>query len=414
MSAPKIHLTIARSDSAHVQRLRGLNRPWNGVVCIRLRPDTRRIHPILSDLLAAMGIRNDVSGRPRNMQESMYHTVVWLLANQITDVIVTGAELLDPDHGRQLIQLAHVTGTALWLVGDHVISDSLLEVLEDWPIEPLNQAAFDKRWEPATTHDESERRDPGVCWPQHVPSSDFPVFIAEARRHLNGDDVAVVESAYWSCVATSKAALTQIKNVDADSVAQVLDLAVADAVSMSEVITTVRAVQAAAFTSGWFIQVNMRSLLANSGHTGRGVMQDPAALDRLRAYSQPYRAAACVLAAARVARGHTVAMRLDDVLPSGALSRQGSVPQDAWVYLRALRLERITSGAGPQDALFADARGEEITGRALTRAVDDAARELGLAIASVRTVKESRGRSWIDAVGVSVQPLGVVIDGGHT
>ncbi len=222
MNRPKIHLTIARSDSAHVQRLTRLNQPQNGVVSIRLRPDTRRINPILRDLLTAMGIRHDVSGRPRNVHESTYHTIDWLLANRITDIIVTGAELLNPDHCRQLIKLTHVSGAALWLVGDHAISDGLLEALTDWPVEPLDQTAFDNRWVPLDTSDESETHDLEVCWPQHVPSSDFPVFLAEIRRHVADDEVAVVESAYWNCVATTKAALTQTKNIDADRVIEVL------------------------------------------------------------------------------------------------------------------------------------------------------------------------------------------------
>ena len=80
---------------------------------------------------------------------------------------------------------------------------------------------------------------------------------------------------------------------------------------------------------------------------------------RLRAYREPYRGAACALAAAELAPETMTSLTLGQVDPEGTSVTPSDrpapveIPQGADVYLRAQLWYRRLQGAGDSDLLFA-------------------------------------------------------------
>lgn len=408
---PFVHFTIAYSDTQHARFLASLNEVEAGVVSIQARPETRRIGWVARDLLAAVGISDKVSGKGRNTQENVALVPIWLVAHNIGDVIVTGVEVLGADIVAELIELATLSRVRLWLVADHEIGDSTLQVLEQWPIRPVDQDTFDRHWK-----EEVKQRLPQpkpvaaeVTWPNEVPASDFPVFLAEVRQMLRTEEAAVVENRFRKIHDRVAAALREMPELSEMEATSVLRSHMNDCVTRAEIVTTVRAFQVAAFKAGWFIQVDLGRMLAAGTHDIAAVAADPTTWRKLRAYRQTFKAATCAFGAMDIDIDAQLRLKVSDVSSDGTEvivgNRPVAAPAGAEPFLRAARLQQLAEGAAPTDRLLIR-NGRAIGYRALRDAVDSAATECGVLLTSgLLTRQRDDSRHWRQRHGISIQAL---------
>ena len=409
---PTITFTIAKSDTAHARFIAGLNAPDAGVVSIRIRPDTRRFGWIAKDVLAATGKREDVSGGGRKVDAGL--ALVWLLAHDIRHLVVAGVEALNPEFVSELVTLAVTCRIHLWLVADHVAPEPLTDTLEQWPVTPTPQHDFDTHWQEHLAQTRSqhaaERTDDQANWPAHVPSSDFPVFLADVHRHLPAHEAAHIDRAFRTAVSGAVDEFRAAEDLTADQITGLLRAHVSECASLAEATIVARAFQVAAFHTGWFVQIDLETFLASSEHDITATVRNPATWTRLRAYKHPYQGAVCALVAAGVDLSCQRTLTVGDVNSDGThVTVDGTtitVPDGASVFLQAHTLHRMTEGADRTDSLFADVDGKQFSVRKLARALSDAATDLGIVLyaGQVRRSNPNR-RLWRSGHGISIKRL---------
>lgn len=432
-SEPLIRLTVADSDAAHSRFLAGLNRPEDGVLSLRARPTTRRNGWMSKDLLAAMGKRFDVSGKLRNDQEYTALVPVWLAAHDISDVVISGVETLLLDHLHHLALLAHGSGVRLWLVADHVASAALHELAAAWPMFGMSRRDFDAHWSALPEQPETAEGLAGLGqdWPAEVPYVDFPVFLSEARSRLAPDEAEAVASGFLKAFEETHRILEAGDDevLDEDTVADMLRTLLRDCTTRPEMVTCVRAFQTAAFVDRWLVLVDLDTFLSSGSDHLAALAANPETWRSLRAYTQPYRAAACALVAAGADLDSLESLRLADLLDNrlgtdlaldrlpapgdadAACSSNGGsadgldLPRGSEVFVRALVLQRLAGGATADDNVFYDGS-DQVGPRTLGRALDAAATELGLVFSTgpVRRKTETP-KQWRQRHGVSVQHI---------
>jgi hypothetical protein len=293
-----IQLTSLRPDTTLARRLGRLNAPDQGTVAITVRPDTRRSGWLSRDLVAALGVRHDVTGQSRRDTDDQQLAPVWLDAYTIRNLLVIGAEALTDDLVHELVDIASLAALDLWLVADHTVPEPLTDALSDWPVTACPPDRFVARWLPdSTDSDITLIASPAPSpLPEVVPQADFTVFRATARRQLPAEQFAVVDNLYRATTSDVADALG-----DGRHPLEALRTALAGASSPSETTVTARAVQAAAFVAGWHLRIDLPALLAHSDQLRAAAVDDPRVWRQLRAYRQPHRQVVCALTLVGVA-----------------------------------------------------------------------------------------------------------------
>ena len=403
-----LSLTVARSDRAHARFLAALNRPDRHVLSIRARPAARRFGWLGRDLMEALGIRSELAGGGKYNFDASMLAPVWLHVDGITDLIVSGAEAITEPHLVEMLLVAQAADVGLWLVADHILSAPLVAVLEDWPVEVIDQETFDQQWSPVSGAQPAPVGGLEERWPTALPASDFPTFLTDVRRLLNREDADAVEHAYRAAVdlAATRFASTHITE---EEIVSVLKEAMAGAVTLARCVTAVRGVQVAEFAAGWHIQFDEAVFGGSGDHPIVATVADPLTWRRLVAYLPPYRGAVCAMFAAggdpRLLAGITV----DDVTADGTSVQVGGarlqLPAGAERSVRALRLERIFDGAAGDDLLFGWTD-DPFHIRRFKIVVAEAARDLGLVFFAGRTIARSETPpKWLRRNGITVSRL---------
>lgn len=374
-----IHLTLIDLDTPTARALGRRNqRPDTAVITVR--PDTRRPAWLARDLLAAVGIRHSRSGQTRRDADDRQLVPVWLHAHQVRDVIVVGVESLPAPLLPELIELATLADTTLWLVADHLLPGAITDVLADWPIHPCPPTAFRDRWladTPDTPDQHAAPRAPDDELPELLPAADFTLFRATARRQLPDAAFDAVDARWQAALDAALDALTERTDP-----AQVLRDAVGRCQSAAAVTITTRAVQAAAWRHGHHLRVDLDALLAHDDHAPVAAADDPATWEQLHTYRQPVRQAGCALTLLGVAPTQQLDLTLDDLdLKRPALHVDGRwrpLPERACPTLHALRASRLAAGAQGTDPLMARMDGQPVSARTLADAVNAVRQETGL------------------------------------
>lgn len=412
MPISQITLTIARSDTRHARFLATLNDPASGTVAIRIRPDTRRFGWVARDILAALGKREDVSGKGRNNESDTRLAQIWLVAHSIGDLVVVGVEALRSDLISELAMFAFTCGLRLWLVADHELPASASRVFAQWPVVPVGQAKFDAHWQPRVFAAAARPVPSRSLWPTHVPNSDFPVFLTDVHHLLPKPQAQVVDGRFRQAAAAASEALQnpELTDVTAEHVAGLLRAHLNDCVSLAEMVTVVRAFQVAAFHLGWFVQVDTTSFLASSEHKIHATVRNAQTWRSLRAYKQPYRSAVCALRGSDIDLARQQQITIADVEPDGGhvaiAGEHIRIRDDAAVYVRAMLLYRLADGAKPADLLFTRRDGGQVGVRKLVQVLMDAATELGVVLYAGQVKRSNRSnRLWRQGQGISVQLL---------
>ena len=183
----------------------------------------------------------------------------------------------------------------------------------------------------------------------HVPRAAFYVWRARARATLTPADFETVDRFYRSTFTT----VTADPPGDADTAARVLTGLLEPVTGPGECVTVVRAMQAAMFVNGLYLNlVTSKALAAVRSHEHRRL--DTREIRSLRAYAEPWVGVATLLHDAGMEYGSNMSRLLvKHITPDGTLIVKGrdawDLPDEAAPFLRAQRHLRLLEGAPPDD-----------------------------------------------------------------
>jgi hypothetical protein len=381
------------------------SQPHQGTVVFPVTPDLRRRHELGQDILAALGKRADVTGVGRRADEDWSVLPAWFDAYKIGHLVVAGAEQLPTSLWPDLVGLAEDTDVNLWHLAwrpagetyhdnlaRHRFTEATLEDLQAVIPPAPADATSPKAWFPA------------------VPADNYPTFLAACRDLFDHEAFAQVREHYTDTARTMSTWLDATAIVDESTVIAELRSQLAPCVSYDEMVTVLRATQAAGHNAGWLIAVDPMRFCATADAAPAATVADPQTWERLAAYRDPYRAAACALAAVEWSVDEICAVTLADVATDGATAtRPGqdptTVPPGAEVYLRAQVAHRRRQGAAATAPLFADGD-RALSDRTIVDAVRVPATDLGISLLSGPFQRRHfDDRTWKNRWGISVQDI---------
>lgn len=402
--------------------LRNLDRPHTAVLAVRPNRRSRRLAWLANDLLEAVGVSSDVSGAGRNASDDWELVALHYHQHQIRTLLVLEAHDLDNYLTGKLLELAATLDLQVILVAHPSRRGELPDLLDAWPHERLDRDQFRATWltpdptkHPATEQEEgTSAGDVDV----RVPTSDFPTFRADCRRLLEEDAVEAVDHRYLETLeqartwADTEHDILAVREHDAaeDVVALWLRDRFDDCATADQMLTVVRATQVALFEAGIYLQVDIDAFLGANHRVHTAATRSPETWRRIAAYRQPYRQAACALAAANLSLDQMHQLTLTDLNDDASTitvdDRTVTVEPDARPCLQLLALERQIHGATDNSPLFADENGEPLSDRQLTLAVTDPLTECGVALVNGQVVRRTQQPNrWTRRQGISIQHL---------
>jgi hypothetical protein len=398
-----IRYVIADSDQDRVARILNANRPDAGVVTCQVAPEMRRTHAAVTDLLRMFGCRDDVAGAGRNTDRDSEAVIAWLLADQITDVVLVDVQWMHPSLLADVFGIVAAANAALWLVAHEPIADSWATHLAGWPLTPTDQDELDTFIQNVPPPPEPPERSSGLF--PRVVDAPWVVFRAENRDHLSADEFKLFDAVFVDAVQTGIDTLTA-GTPSEEMVLEYLAGRCNARATYDEVLVEVRAAQVAAWRTGWHLQVLIPQFAAATRLSPTiAQMQRRDWWDRLAVYPHPWRAAVCAYTAAQLGCDTIIELTVADANPDGS-SNRAAIPAAARRYVRAQRLIRIAQGADARDPLFVGDTGAAIGSRRAAQALLDAAVDCGVNLIGGRVPrKDTTGLMWANRNGISVQPL---------
>ncbi|QLQ15602.1 MAG: hypothetical protein HZY73_07825 [Micropruina sp.] len=318
-----------------------------GEALVAMARKSRRPYQLHLDVLTAMGCRPDVRGATtrRGPGRELDLISAWTYAHEFAHIYVCHADYVtDPRWFSTLAEALARAGASTHLVCDSTTGATLCDWAdsEGHPIltDPPRLPRADEHPDAASVGD----------YPQMLPEADFYLWLARCRDLLAPHDFRTVRPLHegvWRLVPRPPRA-------GADARRRLVGV-VQDHPSQGEVVTCVRAAQAACFRHGLLLRLKLPHLLATV-QDGEARRLAPAEVRALHAYYDPWVACGVVLRDA----GHDYriagSLRVSGVDETGRLtSTQLSgdpLGEDARLYMRAQRFLRVSDGAAPADPLF--------------------------------------------------------------
>lgn len=320
------------------------------VVCAR---NGRRVCSLHSDILEGFGVRPDVrSGQQRLGATTELDLIeAWATAHRLSGFLLAHAEWCDPRWYADLHDRLQRAGTQLGLIADDDCADELADWVDQRGGTVASGTELDQFVAIHTRDAIPLAEDTGEDYPQILPLVDFYLWRSRCRQTLNGPDFAKVNAQYCDTYRKVVANPPQSPEQAAETLLGLVD----GTTHLGRATTMLRAMQAAVFTRGWSLQLLMpafRSAIAEQQHRRFA----PAELRAMRAYAQPWMAAAAILKDADVDYRTIPQFTLGCVDAAGDLTdRRGErrpLTPEAALYLRAQRRLRELEGAQPGDLLL--------------------------------------------------------------
>jgi hypothetical protein len=411
MSA-QLHSVVVHPDTESARRLRRASNPDAGIVVAAVPPDMRRSYELTWELLVGMGKMPDVAGAGRREDLNWEVLAAWIGAHRIEHLVLVDTQWIGPKFLGDIVGLAAVTGVDLWLVAQQPLDDGYVVALSGWPVieGPADELA---RLVAAALQMSETYVVPDF---PAVPADNYPTFRAEARRVLSGSEFDQVDATYraaFSAAAASFAQLVEGPGITEDRVLYEIRHQLHRCGTAEEMVVCVRGCQAAAHRAGWLVSAVLPRLVVTSEMASRAAVHAPSTWKRLRAYREPYRGAACALAALDLSIQTISGVRIADVSGSGQeleVPMAGElvhleVPAGADLYLRAQVAHRLIQGAVPDELLFATEEGP-MASKHLADAIRAPITEVGVPLYSQTLERvELDAKRWALRWGLSVQEL---------
>jgi hypothetical protein len=409
----RIRSVLVEHDTGVARRLRGATNLEQGIVAAGVPADLRRSYELSWELLTAVGKLRKVSGAGKHDDINWDVLTATLLANDVDHLIVVDAQWLGAKHLGALCGLALVTGADLWLMAHLPIDDTYPAILAGWPTHAATLGDLDTVLATARKSDRVENGAPQASLPA-VPFDSFLTFRAACRSALDPDPFARVDEVYQRAfdLAAEWWVNDEIGAADhEEAVLTALRNTVHGCTTVDEMVVVLRGFQAASFRAGWLVSVDLTRFIVTAEAAEAACVHSPTTWERLRAYREPYRGAACALVACDLGIESLLDIRIGQLSPDGTsvtvsgTERAVVVPLGAEVFLAAQRWYRLLHGAGDDDLLFAE-EGGPMGAKYLADAVRAPILEVGVPLYSQRVARADLDpKQWTRRWGISVQRL---------
>ena len=371
--------------------------PTSGIITFTARP-SRAAWAVTQSMLEAFGARFDIFGSGRKHDEDLALLSAWLVAYDIRIVVVRMAtNLNDFETMDSLLMLCEGVGAELALTCDEDTGIHLFDwVHQHGTVHPdmtLLTERIDAYRRPVMAVPEPE----DAAFPISLPKVDFYLFRARCRALLSSEQFEVVDALYRQTFRSVRDA--PFGTIEEAS-HRLLDTCSRHS-NVGVVKTIIRASQAAMFTKGILLKVDLTAFIRDVPD-GLHRRLTPAELISLRAYRTSWRSCVIVLRDANFSRSDIKALRMDQVMTNGQIVQAhiGQVSEAAKVYLKAQRLTRISEGASDVSPFIPNV----VTSIALAQR--QAGLELGLPCARTQEPYLSRAADrWRRHLGVTMLPL---------
>lgn len=362
------------------------------LVCMP-RPNGRRPFVLHRDVLAAMGCRSDVrTATARSpVGRDLLLIQAWTSAHAFRDVYVCHADFVaDPRWFTKLADAFTQAGAATHLVCDDTVTGKIL----DWADEHQHPISTEEPVLPAEQAPDKEATT--SSYPQMLPNADFYLWFARCRDLLSPAEFSTVHALY-SAVLNDWIAAPPASGRDAR--VRLVEL-VQTHRSQAEVLTCVRAVQAACFRHGLLLRLKLIHLLAAVQDQAHRPLTGPE-LRALRAYREPWIGVSVALRDAGIPTRELAAMTVSDVHDSGRTitTQTGPVPVsgETVIFVRALHALRELENAAPDDPFIPR------PARDITDAVRWARTDLNLP--GVTRAHHGKEADWADRMKLTLHDL---------
>jgi hypothetical protein len=306
-----------------------------------------------------------------------------------------------------LLESAALVGCEFWICAHDGISNDLDDWIDAWTDERLDWDTFRHHWDAARPSPATPAEPASAVFPD-VPDDDFPSFAAACERELSpADEAIVLERLIDARRRTS--AFADTEPLSEESLAAHLHGLIDTCATAAEMVTVLRGAQLALFERRYLVQVDLIQLLAIADDIPRRATRTPELWSRLRCYLEPYRGAACALAATGLGIDHIAEITVGDVSDDGRFvvshGMQLDIEPAARIFVAAQLLGRRLENAGADAPLLAR-RGEGMSRRSIADAIQAARRETGIVVISSRIERRTpTGKTWTRRYGVSIQEL---------
>ena len=434
VQSPRLRLVFDPEDHIdHHRALKAVHDLSAGRIVCELKGGRQNVTALAASVLTALGKDLDRRGNHKGSVLNWRRAEVWLRAEGVRELVAIRAQSLDWRCIEHMANLAARVDCGLTLVfaGQSELEGPRLRSVSRFPFEVLDFA----RW--ATGHGAACAKKPArpdgdghghgdgdgdgdgdeKAFPP-VPADDFTLFRASCRDHLNAGDFATVDSCWWAAFAAARAWVSAAGALDEEVVSAYLRDRMTSVASYGEVLTTIRATQAALFHAGWLVKVNHERFTGSALQEPYGLLTAANAA-ALRGFVPPRLAAAATLAMVlRTPTELLTGLHLQDLDEDGAavraLNGEFEIPGPFRSFLRALWLERVGQGAHAESPLFLAPDGKKrnedapMTPAAMRRTLKLVTRETGLLV--VREFSSLKlnpsAQNWNQRYGVSVAKFG--------
>lgn len=325
---------------------------------------------IAIDALAALGKRDDVTGKPRHATGFADLLPVWLTAHRTRLLIAIGAQNATPADLLDLSKMTQTTPTTVLFAVDHGYGAKMLHDLEsaaptliDWPRVPDHH--------PADLADQANHRADADILPRAAgsrqwstrepvfPAVEYWTFYATAKRQLTPYEFAPVHDLYTQTVDRLTnwfRTLTEAgQPLTVDLAHGSIKTLIEEQTTFDMVTVVTRAAQATYHQHGWFLDIDEREL-RNGLIRFPPSKTTPDLYDRLRALYEPTRAGTVALYLAGATPDAIRATTVDDLAQwhhnHDHTIAGVTVPAEAAPYLRATLLSRAFESATPDAPAF--------------------------------------------------------------
>lgn len=395
------------------------------IVCDVL-PHTRRLEPLADAMLAGLGRSANLAGVARNQHRKWDRVRAWVHAEGITDIFVFPIDEIHGSLHKWLLTLAVDHDVDLWLIGEVASptsssgvsprrmrsTDAALRARRNIPVRPIDLTRFTNRWRQEV--DIHRPLETSVAWPV-PPEHGFLRFLYQAHIELDPDAFHRVRSAWRRGYQLTCGRLAEGGDINEDAHALFIRKLCASSSSYREMLCVLRGSQAAYFVEGdALLRINPSRLSAHIPNASVTDLDDGAAVERLRGFICPARAAASAIRLIAGAGPSEIAsMTVADVAADGSsIAIAGvshAVPVEARALVRGQRYIRnaIHKAHDDEPLLVYDAPGRaQATTRVVAGWLRDATLKADVPLVSKRLSHKSPShRTWVFRRGFSLSRL---------
>lgn len=366
--------------------------PASGVVTVTARP-SRHERALTQTLLGGYGVESSISGAGRSEAEDWRYLLARVRAYETRVLVIRHATFMHNEMLAKAWTFCATHDVDLALTCDESVGADLGAWVVDHGGDCYEGPAWLRAGLAAVGRAVTQVSATADDFPAHVPDGDFYVFRARCRDLLAPAEFARVDRLYAD---TGRA----VKNEPFRAEAEAADWIRArhdTTPGPGQMKTIIRAAQAAMFTHGMLLKVDLGTVLAGVSD-GAYRRLNAADTRRLRAYRQTWRSVVRVLRDADLSVTEMRHLRLGDVVTG--LSDRFSLGDDARVIVATHREYRRLEGATDRDRLITES--ERICVTAIRQASVD------LALPNVPNNERrdtSTSRSWRRQSGLTLIPI---------